>query len=120
MKKFAERLLFARTQRGLTQQKLATLCHVSQSTIASYESGARLHARNLIDLAKALHVNPQWLDKGTGPMFSNIQENTPSYIQTWPFTRISPNDILELSNSQRQLVENVLHALLATWKGEKK
>ena len=120
MKNFAERLLFARTQRGLTQQKLAALCHISQSTIASYESGARLHARNLIELANALHVNAQWLSKGTGPMFTSIQESTPSYMQTWPFTRVSPNDIFELSSSQKQLVENVIHTLLTTWANEKK
>lgn len=119
MNTFAQRLLYARQLRGYTQSKLALLCGMSQSTIASYESGTRLHARNLLNLAKILRVNPTWLDQGTGTMFSALQETTHHYSQTWPFIHIKPDDLNQLSEQQRQTVETVIQALLESWSAEK-
>lgn len=119
MNTFAQRLLYARTQRGYTQSQLANLCGVSQSTIASYESGARLHTRNLFNLAKALRVNPLWLDQGIGAMHPTLQESNQSYSQTWPFSRVSPDKINQLTDQQRILIENVLATLIETWEKQK-
>lgn len=120
MNTFAERLLYARQLRGYTQNQLATLCGLSQSTIASYEAGTRLHARNLLSLAKILKVSPTWLEQGTGPIFSTLQETTPNYSHSWPFTGVSPDDLLQLNEQQLTTIENVIKALLLSWPQKKK
>lgn len=112
---FAQRLLHARQLRGYTQSKLATLCGLSQSTIASYESGTRLHARNLLSLAKILKVNPLWLEQGIEPMSATLQETTNSYSFNWPFTGVSPEEINQLSEQQRSTLEAVMKTLLDCW-----
>lgn len=119
MNTFAERLLYARQLRGYTQSKLATLCGLSQSTIASYEAGTRLHARNLLSLAKVLKVSPTWLEQGIGPVFSTLQEAALNYSHSWPFTGVSPDDLLQLTEQQLTTVENVIKALLLSWSPKK-
>lgn len=120
MNTFAQRLLYARQLRGYTQSKLATLCGISQSTIASYENGTRLHARNLLSLAKTLKVNPLWLEQGLGPIFSTLQEAADNYSSNWPFTRVSPDDLNYLSEHQLTTLETVIQSLLKTWGPQKK
>lgn len=117
MKTFAQRLLHARTERGYTQLQLAKLCGVSQSTIASYESGTRLHTRHLLSLAKNLKTNPLWLEQGIGPMVSTLQEADKNYSQFWPFTRVSPDELHQLTDQQLHLVESVLQTLIKELKG---
>lgn len=66
MKTLAERLLWARTKKELSQQQLATQAGVAQSTIGSLESGARQTARKVAAIAAALDVDPLWLAEGKG------------------------------------------------------
>lgn len=66
MKNLAERLAWARNEKGLTQHELAAAAKVAQSTIGSLESGARQTARRVIDIARALGVDPAWLANGVG------------------------------------------------------
>ncbi|OZI62613.1 helix-turn-helix domain-containing protein [Bordetella genomosp. 11] len=68
MKKFSDRLRHARSLRGYTQAEVARLAGLSQSAVASYESGERKSSRALFKLAAALGVEAQWLDTGKGPM----------------------------------------------------
>jgi transcriptional regulator with XRE-family HTH domain len=68
VKKFSDRLRHARSLRGYTQAELARLAGLSQSAVASYESGERLSSRGLFKLAAALRVEAQWLETGKGPM----------------------------------------------------
>ncbi|AOB32883.1 XRE family transcriptional regulator [Bordetella sp. H567] len=68
MKKFSDRLRHIRSLRGYTQAELARLAGLSQSAVASYESGERKSSRGLFKLAAALGVEAQWLDTGKGPM----------------------------------------------------
>ncbi|ARP88049.1 helix-turn-helix domain-containing protein [Bordetella genomosp. 9] len=70
MKKFSDRLRHVRALRGYTQAELARLAGLSQSAVASYESGERKSSRGLFKLAAALGVDAQWLDTGKGPMES--------------------------------------------------
>lgn len=63
----AERLKSARDALGLSQEQLANLAGVSQGTIGNIESGARKRPREIIAIAKAAKVNPEWLLKGIGP-----------------------------------------------------
>lgn len=117
---FAERLLSTRNQRGLTQEKLASMCGLSQSTIASYESGTRLQARNLLRLAKALGVSAHWLESGHGNP-QPLQENgTPYKAHFWPFQQVTLEQYQALSATQQQMVENVLWALISGFESEKK
>lgn len=66
MKNLAERLAWAREQRGLSQEALAKLAGVSQSTIGNIEAGIRQTARKIIEIAAAAGVDPTWLATGQG------------------------------------------------------
>ena len=66
MNTLAERLIWAREQKGLTQDALAKKAGVSQSTIGNLESGIRQTARKILEIAAALEVDPMWLQNGKG------------------------------------------------------
>ena len=74
MKTIAERLRYAREQRGWTQNQLAAASGLSQSTIGNIESGAREGRGSLPKIAKVLLVNHDWLADGEGPMLPVIAE----------------------------------------------
>lgn len=66
VKSLKERLIYARTMRGITQGKLAKLAGCSQGTIGNVESGIRLTLRNVVQVARALDVSSDWLSDGIG------------------------------------------------------
>jgi phage repressor protein C with HTH and peptisase S24 domain len=98
MRTLAERLTWAREQKGLSQAALATRSGVSQSTIGNLESGIRQTARKIIDIAIALDVDPMWLANGQGepnPAGSSTpasdaqrSDNVLPFIQAGPQIRI--------------------------------
>ena len=62
MSKFGERLNKLRQDRGLAQQELANLFHISNSTISSYETGTRIpDIVFLEELSKYFHVSTDYL-----------------------------------------------------------
>jgi transcriptional regulator with XRE-family HTH domain len=63
-----QRLRYARMLRKLTQTSLAERARVNQSDISKIERGDSLSTVNGVALARALGVNPLWLDNGEGPM----------------------------------------------------
>jgi phage repressor protein C with HTH and peptisase S24 domain len=63
----AERLKAAREDAGLTQEDVATAAGVAQGTVANIESGIRKNPRELLAIAKAVNVHPEWLKSGRGP-----------------------------------------------------
>jgi len=67
MKTLAERLKEIREKRELTQEALAKLVPCSQGTIGNLESGTRLESQKIVAIARALGVNPDWLQYGTPP-----------------------------------------------------
>lgn len=73
MKTLAERLTWARENKGLTQASLAKLSGVTQSTIGNLESGARQTARKILDIASALDVDPIWLANGQGTPSAGVR-----------------------------------------------
>ena len=113
---FAERLLYIRNKRGYTQKKLAMLCGLSQSTIASYESGTRLYTRNLLKLARVLGVMPLWLETGRGPITPlALKEPSKNYqVSYWPFSNIAQDEYEQLNDQQQTLVENVVRTLISS------
>jgi phage repressor protein C with HTH and peptisase S24 domain len=74
MKTLAERMIWARTRANITQQQLAKATGVAQSTIASWESGARETGRKINQVANYLCVNPLWLADGIGQPFSGSED----------------------------------------------
>ncbi len=64
----AQRLKIAMESSGCTQIKLAELVGVTQGAIQKLVSGKAKSTRNLLDIAEALKVNPQWLNSGEGEM----------------------------------------------------
>lgn len=91
MDTLAERLTWAREQKGLTQAALAKLSGVTQSTIGNLESGLRLSARKIIDIATALEVDPIWLANGQGnPQSAVPAPNAAAADNTSPFVPAAP------------------------------
>lgn len=74
MKTLAERLVWARTRKQLSQDQLAKLAGVSQSTIGNLEAGIRNSARKITSIALALEVSAAWLAEGLGA--PEIQDQT--------------------------------------------
>lgn len=58
----------ARERAGLSQPALAERAGVSQGTIGNVESGLRKRPRELLAIAAALGVSPQWLETGKDTM----------------------------------------------------
>ncbi|AZY47922.1 helix-turn-helix domain-containing protein [Bordetella avium] len=75
MNTFSDRLREARVLRGYTQQSLARVAGLSQSAIASYESGRRQSSRAMRQLARVLRVRLDWLETGQGP-----RDASPSFL----------------------------------------
>ena len=64
---FGKRLKIAREQAGLTQERLALLAKMAQSTLAAAESKGH-GSRKAPQLAAACGVNAHWLATGDGKM----------------------------------------------------
>ena len=75
----ASRLIKARTDKDLSQQALANLSGVSQSTIGNIEAGIRKARGSLPQIAEALGVRLKWLRDGELPQ----REET-----AWPFAMV--------------------------------
>lgn len=84
MRTLAERLIWAREQKQLTQEGLAKLVGVSQSTIGNLEAGIRKTTRSILEIAKALDVDPMWLQNGTGVAVASPASSPPSNAQPVP------------------------------------
>jgi transcriptional regulator with XRE-family HTH domain len=65
---FANRLKWARTRAGVTQQQIADQCGLSNRTLSALERGKAqsVLSDNLYCVADFLRVNPRWLVTGTG------------------------------------------------------
>ena len=67
MSTIGSRIKEARSALGWSQVQLAEEVGVSQSAIGNIESGLRQRPRELVSIAKALRVSPEWLETGKGP-----------------------------------------------------
>lgn len=100
VKTIAERLKDARERAGLTQPELAARAGVSSGTIGNIESGARKSPRELLAIAAAVGVRPEWLQHGRGPMEASgdhVAEPEGLYqARSWPFSDIDEEKIRSL------------------------
>jgi len=71
----AERLKLAREEQNLTQEEVAARAGVAQGTIANIESSHRKSPRELMAIASAVKVNPEWLKSGKGPKAASESGN---------------------------------------------
>ncbi|WP_272536997.1 XRE family transcriptional regulator [Providencia sp. PROV206] len=62
----AQRLKQARQNAGFTQSELAKLVGISQAAIQKIETGRAATSTRLIEISKALNVDPEWLSVGSG------------------------------------------------------
>jgi len=60
----SERLKLARLRLNLSQVELAKRAGVAAGTIGNLEAGTREKPRNLLGIARALGVTPEWLEEG--------------------------------------------------------
>jgi len=79
MSTLAERIKSERKAQGLNQVELGKAVGVSKSSVHQWESGLtkELTGNNLINAAKALKVNPDWLSTGKGNKLA-IEPSSPS------------------------------------------
>ncbi len=66
MSSLADRVKMSRERLGLIQEDLAKACNISQNAIHKIEAGDTKKPRNLLELARALNVDPHWLQTGEG------------------------------------------------------
>lgn len=65
----ADRIKAARTRAGLNQPALSSLSGVKQQVISKLERGIQKETADIVKIAKACGVRPEWLDAEDGPMF---------------------------------------------------
>lgn len=111
VKTFAERLVHARQEAGLTQAQLAKRARVAQSTVASAESGARKQPRQHIAIADACGVSPHWLLYGKGHMRPSAQ--TPAlYSPTSEGTKAEGSPPFGVAESPAGWMHNLLPRMI--------
>ncbi|MBY6104880.1 helix-turn-helix transcriptional regulator [Ferrimonas balearica] len=102
----ANRLRDRRLELGLTQTELADIAGTTQQSIQSIESGNIRRPRNLIEIAKALGVSPEWLAqedpqetlRSIGEVIAELMEEND----------ISEIKLAELTNSHVVNIRNLL------------
>ena len=118
---FPERLKWARTQRGMTQEALAFKTGMSQTTIGNYEAGVRgkrLDANKIKLLADALWVNFEWLLTGEGSAYLAKQELTQYKINkelsSWPF-KTPKSKVEQLTPAFIKLIDKYIADVVEVW-----
>lgn len=78
MKTLAQRLRYCRERAGHSQSALARAVGIKPQAVQLIEAGRVEKPRNLLALATALDVNPNWLLTGDGPMSPVAINETPA------------------------------------------
>ncbi|NHB94533.1 XRE family transcriptional regulator [Photorhabdus cinerea] len=69
--KLAERLKLAMKNKGFTQASLAEAVSMSQPSVWKLTSGKATSSRKIIEIAKTLMVDAEWLATGNGDMYGS-------------------------------------------------
>lgn len=115
MNTLAKRLRYAREQAGLSQSGLARGIGIRPQAIQAIEAGQVRRPRNIVEIAAALGVAPEWLLLGKGRMDAlHVQEPSGRYdasglsAEAIGFAR----DWMELPKAQRVAVRETVASLL--------
>lgn len=111
MNTFNERVRLVRKELGLTQKELAKLSGISQATIGDIERGRNKGSKELVSIAKALGVNPNWLAKRKGQKESNGLVGTHNITDTELDIPLLANNASMGDGSQSLDVDMVIGAL---------
>lgn len=105
-----ERVKNLRKKLGLNQTQFGERIGVKQTTIAGYETGARIPLDTVIaSICKEYNVNEKWLCNGTGNMFVQLSKEDNNLSDT---DRNLINKYNQLPFSERKIVDEILDALL--------
>ena len=115
----AERTKLARERIGLKQDELAKKAGVSQGTIANIESGFRKRPRNILSIAKALGVDPSWLESGSfDRLYDRAHEATESGSKEdrrpydWPFETVTKAQWESIPKHKRDVIEEQVRGMV--------
>ena len=116
MDTLAKRLRYARERAGFSQSELARRVKLRPQAIQFIEAGQVRRPRTLVEIAKALAVNPAWLLLGEGSVEVGVREEMPIYQR--PADVVLSDEAvavarlwMELPRSQRMALREVLLAL---------
>ncbi len=113
VKNIAERLAHARSVRDWTQLELARHAGVSQSTIGNIESGSRKSPRELLAIAAAVGVSPEWLKTGKGPQDAQVAASEGhASLPPWPFRSVTAAELSKLPPHQLDQIERIVGTFL--------
>lgn len=124
VKTLGERVRYARERRELTQQELAKRAGCTQGAIGNVETGERQSLRNLVSVARALHVSTDWLFDGHGPepdweqggiQWMVREPDVPYLVEppAWPFVTIKPQDLPPAGTALLAEIERSIRMLLS-------
>lgn len=82
MKTFSERINAAMSAAGLSQAQLADMVGVSQPAVQKMAAGKTSGSRKMVELARALGVQAEWLSTGSGPMRADGQQPAAPVVTT--------------------------------------
>lgn len=105
MQILALRLRAAREASGLTLADLAKRIGYAESTLSRVERGLAQPTDRLLDsIRSALHIHPEWLERGIEPMFMEPPRNRPDEMRgVWEASIV-------LERAYRRLVEAISNA----------
>ncbi len=117
----AERTKIARERIGLKQDELAKKAGVSQGTIANIEGGFRKRPREIVSIAKALGVDPVWLESGSVERIyapsnesKGLMVNEDQQAYDWPFKTVSMPQWESIPKHKRDVIEEQVRGMVAS------
>lgn len=117
MNTLAKRLRYARERIGLSQSELARRAGIRPQAVQFIEGGRVRRPGSLVELARALSVQPEWLLLGEGPMEAGVREPLGAYENEAALSAeavVVARLWMELPLSQRLAIKETLLALLKT------
>ncbi len=115
MNTLAKRLRYAREQAGLSQSSLARRVGIKPQAIQIIEAGQVHRPRNIVEIAAALGVAPEWLLLGKGRMdVLHVQEASGRYDATGLSSEAIAlaRNWMELPKAQRVAIRQTVLSLL--------
>ena len=117
----AERTKIARERIGLKQDELAKKAGVSQGTIANIEGGFRKRPREIVSIAKALGVDPLWLESGSVERIyappneaKGLMANEEQHAYDWPFKTVTMPQWESIPKHKRDVIEEQVRGMVAS------